>query len=239
MAKVPMRTLGDGTNIPAFGLGTLNMGENEVGDIIKGAIQSGFRLIDTSPVYGNEAAIGRALKESISQGLCKREDLFIISKLWITDRNNVEDALRQSLNNLQLEYVDLYLIHYMTPDLVKDTLMVDRVSIQEVWFQMEHCRENKLCRSIGVMNCPVVMFLEILTFCNIKPSINCLEMHPYFTQEEASAFYRKLKIPLAAYAPLAPQENVKIAHHESLKNLDLLKEGLIQELAKKYQKTAA
>ena len=166
--------------------------------------------------------------------------MFICSKLWITDRNNVKDALKQSIANLQCGYVDLYLIHYMVPDLVKDTMMVERVSTQEVWSQMEHCREQNLCRSIGVMNCPVVMFLEILTFCNVRPALNCLEMHPYFTQNESMKFYRQLKTPVAAYAPLVPHENLQASSlSESLKSLDLLNESLIKDLSKKYQKSPA
>jgi diketogulonate reductase-like aldo/keto reductase len=133
IAKIPMRTLGDGNSIPALGLGTLNLNENDAMNCIKTAIQTGYRLIDTSPVYGNEKAIGNALKECMNSGFCKREDLFIVSKLWITDRNNVKQALKQSLAALQIEYADLYLIHYMTPDVVKDTMMVERVSTQEVW----------------------------------------------------------------------------------------------------------
>lgn len=96
-------------------------------------------MVDTAPVYGNEKAVGDALKKCMDAGI-KREELFVISKLWITDRNNVEDALKQSLKNLQLKYVDLLLLHYMIPDVGKDTLMVERVSIQEVWSQMERCK---------------------------------------------------------------------------------------------------
>lgn len=119
--------------------------------------------------------------------------------------------------------------------------MVDRVSIQEVWGQMEHCREKGLIRSIGVMNCPVVMFLEILSFCHKKPALNCLECHPYFTQEAAINFYRKLGVPIAAYAPLMPTENAKFLSEnaEKIKNLDLFKESIIKDLAKKYQKSEA
>lgn len=239
-ANVPMRTLGDGHKIPAMGLGTLNLNENDAFECIKNSIECGFRCIDTSPVYGNEQAIGNALKQIFQSGLCKREDLYIVSKLWITDRNNVKDALKQSIASLQCGYVDLYLIHYMVPDVVKDSLMVERVSTQEVWKQMEHCREEKLCKSIGVMNCPIVMFLEILTFCHIRPALNCLEMHPYFTQDESLKFYRQLKTPVAAYAPLVPNQNLQATSlPENIKNLDLLNEGLIKDLAKKYQKSPA
>jgi diketogulonate reductase-like aldo/keto reductase len=80
----------------------------------------------------------------------------------MSQRPPVSGYLHQSIGNLQRGFVDLYLIHYMVPDVVKDSLMVERFSAQEVWRQMEHCREQKLCRSIGIMNCPVFMFLEIL-----------------------------------------------------------------------------
>ncbi|TNV77537.1 hypothetical protein FGO68_gene5574 [Halteria grandinella] len=235
-----MRTLADGREMPAFGMGTLNLSENEVGELVRLAIQHGYRLFDTSPVYGNERAIGNALMECMQHGLVKREELFIVSKLWITDRNNAEDALKQSLKNLRLDHVDLYLVHYMTPDIVKDSLMVERVSMQEVWSQLEHLRERGLVRSIGVMNCPVIMYLEILTFCHKKPALNCIECHPYFTQEEAICFFKKFGCPIAAYAPIAPSENAKFGcASEKLKNLDLMKEPLIRELGQKYQKTEA
>ena len=124
-----MRQLGDGRQIPAFGLGTLNLGENEARDIIREAVLFGYRMFDTSPVYGNEKAVGHALLNCLQHGLVKREELFIVSKLWITDRNNVQEALRETLKNLHTDYVDLLLIHYMIPDMLKDTNMVERVSI--------------------------------------------------------------------------------------------------------------
>lgn len=86
-------------------------------------------MFDTSPVYGNEKAVGHALLNCLQHGLVKREELFIVSKLWITDRNNVQEALRETLKNLHTDYVDLLLIHYMIPDMLKDTNMVERVSI--------------------------------------------------------------------------------------------------------------
>lgn len=178
---IPFKELSDGNKMPMLGFGTYQFPENEVGEVLKTAIlDQGYRLIDTAPTYGNEKAIGNALKECFNKGI-KREDLFIVSKLWITDRNNVEEALSASLQNLQVDYVDLYLIHYMIPDMVKDSFMVERVSISEVWRQMEKCKYKNLCHSIGVMNCPVLMLLEILTFAHVRPAINCLEIHPYFT----------------------------------------------------------
>ena len=119
--------------MPVLGLGTLRLKENEVAEVIKLAIQHGYRMIDTSPVYGNERAIGDALSLCLQQGLVKRNELFIVSKVWIKDRNNVADAVKQSLQNLRLDYFDLLLLHYMTPDLVEGTNLVERVSLKEAW----------------------------------------------------------------------------------------------------------
>jgi 2,5-diketo-D-gluconate reductase A len=93
-ADIPLRTLADGHQMPALGLGTLNLAENELSNIVREAIMHGYRMFDTSPVYGNEKAVGKALLECMQHGLVKRQELFIVSKLWITDRNNVEDALK-------------------------------------------------------------------------------------------------------------------------------------------------
>jgi diketogulonate reductase-like aldo/keto reductase len=88
-----MRTLGDGNSIPALGLGTLNLSSNEAFKCLSLAFKSGCRLIDTCPIYKNEEAIGAALEECLKQGLVKREEIFVTSKLWITDRNSVKDAV--------------------------------------------------------------------------------------------------------------------------------------------------
>lgn len=100
LAKVPFRDLFDGNRMPALGLGTLNIEDNELSMAIKGAIERGFRMIDTSPISEKEKLIGSIFREIFDAGTVKREDLFIVSKLWITDRNNVKEALRQSLKNL-------------------------------------------------------------------------------------------------------------------------------------------
>jgi len=135
-------------------------------------------------MYNNESGIGDALQECFEQGV-KREEIFVATKLWISDRDKVEDALRASLQRLKLDYVDLYLMHFMLPDINKDTFEVKRNSLQEVWGEMERMKKLGLAKSLGVSTCPGITFLEILTFCEERPAINQVECHPYLVNADA------------------------------------------------------
>jgi len=99
--------------------------------------------------------------------------------LELVDGATITDALKDTLSNLQLDYLDMYVIHDLCPKVDKDTLNVDKVSLQDCWREMEHNKNKGLCRSLGLVNCPTVFLLDILTFCETKPAINFLEIHPY------------------------------------------------------------
>ena len=116
-SKVPTKKLNNGLEIPVMGFGTFGFQENELVDVIKTAIlEHGYRRIDTAAEYKNEELVGKALQECFAQGI-KREEIFVSTKLWRSDRGRVEDALRDSLQKLKLDYVDLYLIHWMLPEI--------------------------------------------------------------------------------------------------------------------------
>lgn len=120
-------------------------------------VDNGYRLIDTAKIYETEEIIGEVLQEIFSEGKIKREDLFITTKLWPSDKDKVEDALRQSLKKLKLEYVDLYLIHWMTPIIdwsdPKNLRFSKETSNHKVWAEMERMVKIGLTKSIGVSNC--------------------------------------------------------------------------------------
>lgn len=105
--------------------------------------------------------------------------MFITTKLWIDGRGRVRDELKESLQRLKLDYVDMYIMHFMVPDIDPNNLEVKRDSLMDVWREMEKCQKEGLTRSIGVSNCNTVMLLEILSFCEIKPASNQIELHPY------------------------------------------------------------
>lgn len=178
-SKIPFVTLNDGRHMPQIGLGTFNASEGDLEHVIKEAVlKYGYRHIDTARIYGNEEAIGRALQECFKEGI-KREDLFIVTKLWQDDKKDVEGALRTSLKKLQLDYVDLYLIHWTVPIVNYPKAEVQATPNHKVWAEMERMHELGLAKSIGVSNATIAILLDMLTYCKIRPATNQIEIHPY------------------------------------------------------------
>lgn len=186
-------TLNNGVEIPQLGFGTAAIGEWQqdngyVTDIILKAMSIGYRHFDTASVYGNERALGRAIRES---GL-PRQELFITSKVWDTEQGrDTFAAFERSLERLELEYLDLYLIHWPVPAYTRET-----------WEAMEALYDAKRVRALGLSNFRKSDIEQIATFANIKPTYNQLELHPYLTQKELVDYCRFHKIAVAAWSPL-------------------------------------
>jgi diketogulonate reductase-like aldo/keto reductase len=223
--------------MPQIGLGTYDSSEGDVVSVVKAAIlEHGYRHIDTAKIYWNEDKIGEALAYCIKEGGVKREDLFITTKLWQTDKFDVEEALRKQLKSLQLDYLDLYITHWTIPEVQwkEGQPEIPKIPMHKVWEQLERCVELGLVKSIGVSNCQVPTLIDILTYAKIKPVVNQIELHPYLVQKESVEFQRKLGVEVVAYAPLgAFTFSLKRPEH---KDLNVFKEPLIQELAQKYNR---
>lgn len=185
--------MNNGLQIPVMGFGTWQMAEGEeTVNAVKTALQIGYQLIDTAKIYGNETSVGQAIKEA---GIA-REKLFITTKLWNTDQG-YESALRafdQSLERLDLDYLDLYLIHWPATEARHDA-----------WKALQEINKSGRAKSIGVSNYSAEQLREVLDNSEIPPAVNQVEFHPfnYQSQKELLDFCNKESIILEAYSPLA------------------------------------
>lgn len=213
---VPSRRLYTGHAMPAIGLGTFgsdHVSASEIAAAVEGAAAVGYRHFDCASVYGNEAEIGTAL-EAIQRGSIKREDLWITSKLW-NDKHDEDDVIascRQSLADLRLEYLDLYLVHWPFPNFhppgcdVSSRSAGARPYIHEnymkTWRKMEELVDMGLVRHIGTSNMTIPKLKLLLRDARIKPSVNEMELHPHFQQPELFKFVVENGIQPVGYCPI-------------------------------------
>lgn len=204
-----------GDTIPVIGLGTFgsdSIPHETVASTVKRAIISGYRHIDCASVYGNEKNIGNTLKGIFDEGIVKREDLWITSKVWNDKHGKVEDSCRQTLEDLQLEYLDLYLVHWPFPNFHPPKCDVStrnpdakpyiHEDFMKTWQQMENLVDKGLVRNIGTSNMTIPKMKLLLRDCRIKPACNEMELHPHFQQPDLFDFCHTNNIQPIAYCPL-------------------------------------
>ena len=165
------------------------------GDVYE-AIKCGYRTLDCAHFYGNEVIIGKEIKRCIDEGVCTREDLFIIGKLWNDQHDNVKDACQKSIDTLQVDYLDMYLVHW--PVVYKDGERFD-ADVVEVFAEMKKL-EGTLCKNVGVSNFKIEHLEKIK---HMKPALNQIELHPYFQQKELHDYCDKNMINVMAYSPMS------------------------------------
>ncbi|MBQ6555249.1 MAG: aldo/keto reductase [Firmicutes bacterium] len=186
-------TFNNGLKMPMLGFGVFQVTDHEVcKQSVLDAIEAGYRLIDTAAVYGNERAVGEAVKEAAAKGMVKREELFITSKLWVQDMEYeaAKKGINCSLERLGMEYVDLYLIHQAVGDYFG------------AWRALEEAYEDGRLKAIGVSNFYPHTLANLCETMKICPAVNQVEIHPFFTQDKAIENMKYYNIIPEAWAPL-------------------------------------
>jgi len=235
--------LNNGKEMPIIGYGTFLSSKGEIGPALKSAIKAGYRHIDCAYVYNNEKEIGDSLQDLFKEGSIKREDLFLTSKLPAGSMHpdDIEKAFKESLVNLQVPYLDLYLVHLPVPiesvDGKSRPRRLNGFGLQDVWRKMEHLVNIGLTKSIGVSNYNCQTLNDLLNYALIPPVVNQVERHPYLPQEKLLKYCMDNQVYLTAYGSLGSRGLESRAKLPEL--VELVDSSVILNIAKAHKKTAA
>jgi D-xylose reductase len=256
MVAVPNIKLSSGHDMPQVGFGLWKVDPSIAADTVYNAIKVGYRLFDGACDYGNEKECGEGVARAIKDGLVKREDLFIVSKLWNTfhDGDRVEPIVKKQLADWGLDYFDLYLIHfpvaleYVDPSVRyppgwhydgKSEIRPSKATIQETWTAMEKLVDAGLSKSIGISNFQAQLIYDLLRYARIKPATLQIEHHPYLVQNDLLRLAKHEGIAVTAYSSFGPASFQEFNMEHASKIQPLMEVDVVKSIADKHGKTAS
>ncbi|MEX0963971.1 MAG: aldo/keto reductase [Pseudohongiellaceae bacterium] len=246
-----------GRAMPAVGLGLWKIDKPATADVICDAIEIGYRHLDSAADYGNESEVGQGIEQALNQGLCSRDELWITSKLWNTYHRpeHVEAACRKTLEDLGVDYLDLYLIHFpislqfvefearYPPEWIHDPsaatprMQVDPVPLSDTWGAMENLQRKGLVKNIGVCNYNSALLHDLMAYARIKPAMLQIESHPYLTQEALIRAAAAYDIAVTAFSPLGALSYVSLDMASEKESV--LRQQIVIEAAQRLQRSPA
>lgn len=253
----PALPLADGGQFPSVGLGMWKLPKPEVPSLVSTAIRAGYRHFDCACDYGNEAEVGAGLTAAMQEGLCRREDLWVTSKLWNTyhEPKHVRAACERSLRDLQCDVLDLYLVHFPIalayvpfdvryppewfhdPAAARPAMQPINVPYAETWGAMEALQRAGLVKHLGVCNLTIAMLRELLGTCSIRPMVHQIELHPYLAQPRQIRFCQQENIAVTAFSPLGAPSYVPLGMAKAEENV--LTDPVVTAIAAAHEKTPA
>ncbi|PAV22092.1 Aldo keto reductase [Pyrrhoderma noxium] len=242
-----------GQKMPVVGFGLWKVTKSSCADTVYNAIKAGYRLLDGAGDYGNEKEAGEGVARAIKDGLVKREDLFITSKLWNTfhAHDHAKALAKHQLQLWGIDYFDLFLVHFpialeyvdpnhrYPPEWWGDDKKVhlQKTPFQETWKAMEEFIDEGLAKNIGVSNIQGSLILDILNYAKYEPQVLQIEHHPYLTQEPLINLCKTLGIAVTAYSSFGPQSYLELGLNKGV--VGLLEHDVVASLSKTHQKTPA
>ena len=246
-----------GARLPKVGFGFWKVEKDKTAEVCRTAIEVGYRHLDCACDYGNETEVGQGIAQAVSDGVCDREDLWVTSKLWNTYHapEHVQAACEKSLDDLGLDYLDLYLIHFpiaqrfvpfeksyppgwfFDPDAQEPRIEEARVPVSDTWHAMEELAKSGLVRNIGICNFGTSQLRDLLSYAKIRPSVLQVETHPYLTQEKLLRFCDQEKIAYTAFSPLGAQSYFSLGMADPSEAV--MKHAVVKDIATAIGRTPA
>ncbi|KAI9853105.1 MAG: NAD(P)H-dependent D-xylose reductase (XR) [Thelocarpon superellum] len=254
-SSVPTVKLNTGHQMPLVGFGLWKVRKDTCADQVYNAIKVGYRLFDGACDYGNEREAGEGVARAIKDGLVKRDDLFLVSKLWNSfhDHEQVEAACKKQLSDWGISYFDLYIVHFpislkyvdpsvrYPPEWTYDgkKVVAGTATIQETWTAMERLYDSKLARSIGISNFSGSLIMDLFRYARVRPAVLQIEHHPYLVQPNLTEYARSEGLAITAYSSFGPQSFLELDFKKASATPLLFENPSVASIAAKHGKTPA